>query len=174
MAGKAMSKVNDTTVENKLNKTTKTYGNNDPILCKSLVNGNLFITGARSGIPYTWADYNDVCEVEYQDIIYMIRSNDKAIFQPRIIILDEDIVAQNKNLTNLYDNLYSVGDLRDILALRPNEMKKAIESLPEGAKNSIKGIASSMIEDGFLDSVQKIKVIDDIFNTKLLFALAQD
>ena len=53
-------------------------------------------------------------------------------------------------------------------------MRKAIEELPEGAFESIKGVAASMIHSGQYDSVKKIKVLDEIFDTKLLLTLAQE
>ena len=46
-------------------------------------------------------------------------------------------------------------------------MKATIMKLPEGAKNSIKHIASQLISDGTLDSVKKIKTLDEIFDTEL-------
>ena len=40
--------------------------------------------------------------------------------------------------------------------------------LPEGAKESIKHMASAMISNGSLDSVKKIKILDEIFDTKFM------
>ena len=53
-------------------------------------------------------------------------------------------------------------------------MKSAIEQLPSGAKEAIKGIASTMINSHILDSVQKIKVLDEIFGTNMLLTLVQE
>ena len=52
--------------------------------------------------------------------------------------------------------------------LTPAQMKQAINNLPEGARNSIRSIASTEIAAGRLDSVQKIKTLDEIFDTKFM------
>lgn len=156
-------------------KKVKTFNQEDSIPCRSLVSGPLYITGIRSGIPYTWADYDDVQDVEYRDLIYMVRSTgDKNIYNPRIIIEDEDFIEQNKQLKGLYDSLYSTGDLRDIINLPVKQMTDAIKKLPSGARESFKGIVSTMIDAHQLDSVSKIKAIDEIFGTRLLLTLAQE
>lgn len=153
----------------------KTYDQQDLIPCRSMISGPLYITGSRSGILYTWADYNDVQDVEYRDLIYMVRSpQDKNIYSPRIVVEDDEFVDQNKNLKSLYDSLYTTGDLRDITKLPVKQMVDAVNKLPSGAKESFKGLVSTMIDAHQLDSVQKIKAIDDIFGTRLLLTLAQE
>ena len=77
----------------------KEFGQEDLILCRSMVSGQLFVDGVRSGLLYTFADYNDTCEIEYRDLIYLVRSyKDKTIYEPRIIIEDEDFIAENPKL----------------------------------------------------------------------------
>ena len=52
-------------------------------------------------------------------------------------------------------------------------MKSAIAELPNSARESLKGIAASMIMSGKYDSVKKITALDEIFETHLLLTLAQ-
>lgn len=152
--------------------STKKFKSNDLIPCRSMVCGGLYITGAKTKFPYSWADYGDVQDVEYQDLNHMVRSRkDKSIYTPRIIVEDEDFINQNAQLKEFYDSLYTTTDLREIIDLPVAKMKSVVEKLPEGAKNSLKGIVSTMIDDNRLDSVQKIKVLDEIFGTQMLLAL---
>ena len=46
-------------------------------------------------------------------------------------------------------------------------MREFIENLPQNLKENVKTIASTLIQDGELDSIKKVKVIDEIFGTKL-------
>jgi hypothetical protein len=65
--------------------------------------------------------------------------------------------------------MYALNDLKGVIAnLDAESMKATILTLPSGARDSIKGIASTMISTGELDSVSKIKVLDEIFDTKLM------
>lgn len=156
-------------------KKERVFNDTDLIPCRSIISGALYLTGMRSKIPYTWADYNDVQGVEYRDLIYMVRtSGNKFIYAPRIIIEDEDFISQNKVLETLYNSMYTTVDLREIVKLPVKSMVDEINKLPSGAKDAFKGIVSSMIYSHELDSVQKIKAIDELFGTKLLLTLAQE
>lgn len=173
MAAKSMTKTS--TNEEEVLVEKKKFSNSDVIPCRSVVNGGLYIEGPRSKIFYSWADYGDVIDIEYQDLIYMVRTRaNKDIYEPRIIIEDEDFVNQNKSLAELYESLYSTKDLREILNMPVAKMKQEIEKLPNGVKNAIKGLASTMIDSHQLDSVQKIKALDEIYGTQMLLTLVQE
>ena len=155
--------------------TKKEFGQEDLILCRSMVSGQLFVDGVRSGLLYTFADYNDTCEIEYRDLIYLVRSyKDKTIYEPRIIIEDEDFIAENPKLAELYESMYTKGDLMEIINLPISQMVDTINALPMGCKNALKGIAATMIDNGQLDSIQKIKALDEIFETNMLLTLVQE
>ena len=153
----------------------KEFGQEDLIICRSMVSGQLFVDGVRSGLLYTFADYNDTCEIEYRDLIYLVRSyKDKTIYEPRIIIEDEDFIAENPKLAELYESMYTKGDLMEIINLPISQMIDTINALPMGCKNALKGITATMIDNGQLDSIQKIKALDEIFGTNMLLTLVQE
>ena len=130
--------------------------------------GGIYMPGLKSNILYTWIDAGDVIEVEYQDLQAAIRSNNGYVMNPFFVIEDEELVAQFPQLKKIYNTLYSVGDLEDVITeLSPGDMKATILSLPKGAQDSIKHLASKMVSDGRLDSVRKIKVLDEIFDTEM-------
>lgn len=149
-------------------KEKKSYAPSDGIPCKSITNGGLYMPGLKSNILYSWVDAGDVIEVEYQDLQAAIRSNNGYVMNPFFVIEDEELVAQFPQLKKIYNTLYSVGDLEDVITeLSPGDMKATILSLPKGAQDSIKHLASKMVSDGRLDSVRKIKVLDEIFDTEM-------
>lgn len=151
------------------------YNPEDLIPCRSMVSGGLYIEGDRSKFTYSWADYGDVNDVEYRDLIYMVRTNgNKSIYEPRIIVEDEEFINQNPSLKKFYDSLYTTTDLIGILDLPENRMKEVVESLPIGCKNALKGIVSTMIDDNRLDSIGKIKTLDSIFGTNMLLTLVRE
>ena len=152
----------------------KKFEKEETISCKSITNGLLLVTGDKSEILYRWPDYGATEEVEYQDLVYMVRAKNPAVFKPRFIIENEAFIAEYPELDKLYNALYSVDDLKDVLKLPVLQMRKMItEQLPAGAVEAIKGLAASMIMNGSLDSTAKIKALDDIFGTHLLLTLAQ-
>lgn len=149
-------------------ESKRKFRESDPIECVSITSGTLGMIGIKSGINYRWAGRNDVTEVEYQDLVAAIRSGKKHITKPFFIIKDKDFLKEFPQVAKVYDSMFSINDLKDVFQLSAPQMKKTILSLPTGAQESIKHIASDMIARGSLDSVAKIKALDEIFETKFM------
>lgn len=159
------------TSDTRTEKKKKTYEPSDGIACRSITQGMLFMDGEKTNITYSWSDYGDVTDVEYRDLVAAIHSKSSYIYNPFIIIDDEDFIAEFPQLDKFYSDRYSMRDLKAILFLDVNKMVAEISNLPSGAKNSLKTIASTCIREGEIDSVRKIKAIDEVFGTQL-FILA--
>ncbi len=156
-------------------KKEKKFAADDAIPCRSITNGELLMVGDKTGMLYRWADYGDVTDVEYQDLIYATRSSRTSFVRyPRFIILDDDFVAQNKEIAKIYESLYEIGDLRNIINLPINKLEGAIAELPTGVRESLKGICATMINNGELDSMKKISKLDEIFDTEMLRTLVDE
>ena len=149
-------------------KTPRKFEAMDGVLCRSIVDGVLVMEGIKSKNFYKWADMNDVAEVEYQDLVSAVRSNTSYVFAPHFIIEDEDFLEQFPKVQEVYDSMYTTSDLKDILKLPVASMMKEIEALPNGSKDNLREIAGKMVLNGQLDSVQKIKALDDYYNTNFL------
>lgn len=154
-------------VEEQKAPTKREFKADDRIPCRSVTQGALFMEGLRTKQLYEWLSYGDTIDVEYQDLVAAIRSKSQFIYTPYFIIEDEDFIAENTQLDKFYNERYTVKELRDILNLDIHEMKEAIAELPEGAKNSLKSIAADCVKTGLVDSVRKIKALDEIFGTDL-------
>lgn len=150
----------------------KVFKDGDVVRVASVVAGRLVYVDDVTGNKYTWLSFGDVEEVEYSDLLRMIKKR-QILFKPSAIVLDKEVIEQNKVLSELYSSLYTPKEIREILQLEPNQLKSKLESLPENVKENVKNVASVMIGKGTLDSVAKIKVLDEVFGTKLLLKLAQ-
>lgn len=150
---------------------TKKFADTDLISCTSVTAGQFFFEGGRSKELYTFADAGDTLDIEYRDIMYAVRSKAAAVYKPRFVINDRDFLAQHKDIGAVYGTMYSTADLADMLKLSPSQLRRKAAALPDGAKETLKSIAAERIDNGSFDSVQRIKVLDEIFGTKLLFTL---
>lgn len=146
----------------------KKFAETDGILCRSVTPGGLYMIGKKTGMKYEWGEYGREYEVEYRDLVIAVRTHSDFVFAPYFIIEDEDFIAEFPIVQKFYDDSYNISDLNKILNKTTKEMVKAITALPPGAKNSFKSIASTKVNDGELDSIEKIKAIDEIFGTNLL------
>ena len=150
-------------------KKKKKFEQTDLVLCRSVTTGGLYMEGSKTKQIYQWSDYGDESEIEYRDLVAEIRTKSPFIFTPRFIIEDEDFIAEFPQLSQFYAQYLSVKDLREILELPVSQMARKISELPQGAKESIRTIASSMVASGAIDSVAKIKKLDEIFDTDMEF-----
>lgn len=148
-------------------KAKKEFKADDKIACRSVTQGALYMEGLRTKQLYEWLSYGDVIEVEYQDLKAAVQNKSQFIFNPYFIVEDDDFIAEFNQLGKFYDERYTVKELRGILDLDVRDMLDTIETLPDGAKQSLKSIASDAVKSGYLDSVKKIKALDELFGTDL-------
>lgn len=146
----------------------RVFDKEELIPCHSIMVGKTFMTGIKTGNTYVFESMGAETEIEYQDLVAAINVNSTFFFKPFIVVDDEDFINQSPKLKKYYDNMYSVDDLSQIFRLPVNRIVEELDRLPEGAKQSIKSLASEYIANGKLDSVKVIKTIDDYFGTQLM------
>ena len=148
-------------------KQPKKFAQDDMILCRSVTYGELLLTGPKSKLLYSWANYGDVTEIPFQDLQALRSTRSSYLFRPRFIIEDEDLVELwAKDLKDMYNNL--VDDDDDALFKLPlNQFKSKLKKAPRGVQQAVKNIAGEKILNGSLDSLAKIKAIDEILGTDL-------
>lgn len=156
------------TIATEAKPVVKKWVNDEGIRCRSVTSGPLYMSGIKSHILYIWSDEGDVTEVEYQDLVAAIRSNSAYVMKPYFVVEDVEFAQAYPQVKKIYDALYSIQDLRDVLNLPPAVMKSTILALPEGARETIKTLAAQMVTNGQLDSIKKISILDEIYDTKLL------
>lgn len=149
-------------------KKAKKFGEEDPVRCMSLFAGRLGMIGQKSGINYKWVGRGDEIDVEYRDLVAAYRMRKKQIMEPLFVVKDEDFLNEFPELKSIYSALYGINDLADILKYPPEQMKEIILSLPEGAKASLQNVVATEIQNGSIDSIQKIRMLDEIFDTQFM------
>jgi hypothetical protein len=148
-------------------KTVRKYAPDDMITCRSITFGELLLTGAKSRLLYSWANYGDTTEVEYQDLQALRSTRSSYLFKPRFVIEDEELVEQwGKDFVDMYNNVVNV-DVEDLFKLPVAQFKSKLKKAPRGIQQAVKNIAGEKILNGSLDSLAKIKAIDEILGTDL-------
>jgi len=148
-------------------KEKKTFNDSDMITCKSVRNGALYMKGRNSGSLYVWSSVDDEIGVSYRDLLSEVRARSSFVYLPMFIICDEDFVEQFPELKRFYEERYDAKALHKILALPVGSLKDAVLALPSNAQTELMQLACVQIGNGALDSLQKIKVLDEIFGTDL-------
>lgn len=153
-------------------KTSRKYEPDEQIPCRSITYGELLLTGPKSKLLYSWANYNDITYVDFQDLQALRSTRSSYLFRPRIVIEDEELVSQwGKDFQDMYNNIIDV-DVEDLFKLPIGKFKAALKKAPRGVQQAVKNIAGEKIMNGSLDSLAKIKAIDEILGTDLKLYLS--
>ena len=148
-------------------KAPRKYAPDDMIVCRSITFGELLLTGKKSKLLYSWANYGDTTEVEYQDLQALKSTRSSYLFKPRFVIEDEELVEQwGKDFNDMYKNIVDV-DVEDLFKLPAGQFKSKLKKAPKGVQQAVKNIAGEKIMNGTLDSLTKIKAIDEVLGTDL-------
>lgn len=148
-------------------KVARKFEPDDLIVCRSITFGELLLTGKKSKLLYSWANYGDSTEVEYQDLQALKSTRSSYLFKPRFIIEDEDLVEQwGKDFGDIYKNIEDI-DAEDLLKLPVAQLRSKLKKASKGVQLAVKNIAGDKILNGSLDSLAKIKAIDEILGTDL-------
>ena len=137
------------------------------ILCRSVRFGELRLIGPKTHMPYSWANEGDIREVEYQDLVSWRALHSRYLFDPMIIIEDEDIVEEWKaDLGELYESVQQI-DLKAMFKLPHRNFVAQLRQLPSSMRSTVQNMAYAMIQDGSLYDLRTIKAIDEILGTEL-------
>ena len=141
------------------------------ILCRSVRFGELRLIGPKTRMPYSWANEGDVREVEYQDLVSWRALHSRYLFDPMIIIEDEDLVEEWKaDLGDMYEQLQAI-DIKALFKLPYRQFVAQLKTLPAGMKTTVQNMAYSMIQDGTLYDLRIIKAIDETLGTELIMMI---
>lgn len=148
-------------------KPKKVFKETDGIECRSITQGGLYMEGAKSHMLYEWVEYGDITYVEFADLAAEVRMKSSYVFNPFFVVENEDFINEFPQLKKFYDEKYTVEDLEQIISYPVERMIEEINTLPKSARESIKVLAASSINEGTLDSVRKIKALDELLGTNL-------
>lgn len=145
------------------------FKKDDLIKVKSVFAGSCTLIGRRSGNIYVWEALGEIQYVEYQDLLAEITNRySQYIYEPLLLIEDEDVINKNPKLKDLYDTMIDVEDIEEsLLNDSVEDLRNILISLPSGLQETVKSIASTLMQDGDLYDVRKIRLLDDLYHTAL-------
>ena len=165
------------TEESAVKPEAKTFTPEAGIECVSVTAGELILIGKKTNNVYRWANYGDTTTVEFQDLRVEARNaKSRPLYDPLIMIENEDVLAlpEFETVAESYKNAISIEEIDQFFDLPLQQFGAKLRTLPKGIKNTIKSIARDKLDAGELDSIQKIKAIDQILGTELYTLLASE
>lgn len=154
-------------------KAPKKYAPSDLIECRSVTGGQLIMVGPKTKFQYQWEDYNDITEVEYQDLLALQSRKSGFLVKPRFIIEDEELVEQwGVMLKPIYDKIITQ-DIESFFNLPLNKFKAQLKVMPEGLQDAIKTKVVQMINNDEIHDIRKVREIDAAWGTDFVAMFVQ-
>lgn len=156
--------VEEEPIKKEIVKEKKVFTDSDYILCRSVCYGGLNVT-SQSGNLYEFKDYGYDCEINYRDLVSLIRKGSDHVFLPRFVILDEDLLEDFPTVKRVYEKMYTRNDLLDILRMPVHQMEMEIRELPDTTRSVLEQMVATEIANGNLDSISKVRKLSEIFDS---------
>ena len=152
-----------TTVEDNVERTPRKYEPTDMIMCHSVFPGQYYFSGPKTKVVYPFMASGDETPVEYQDLQSAMMAKKKSIMAPCIVIDDEELLEDPrwKQVKNVYDTMFAIGDVDKLLSKPFATFKKEFEILPIGAKRKVMMEISTRVREGSFSEMNKIRLVDE-------------
>lgn len=152
------------------NTKTEVRDLHELVPCRSVVVGKLVYKSPKSfGYTVTWNNFGDVEYLELGELIAMRNAYPRFFSEPWIIIDDVDIIKY-LNVEKYYKNIIDVDNIEAVFKQPVDKFIDTLQKVPRGLKHLITHKAIELIKEGKLDSLAKIKAIEQTFNVDLSIA----
>ncbi|MCX8010926.1 MAG: hypothetical protein N3A61_07225, partial [Ignavibacteria bacterium] len=139
---------------------------NQMIKCRSVVTGGLTYISPKTQLMVRWNDFGDIEYVPFSELITMNSSKRQFLFEPWLIVEDEDVVS-HFSLNRIYEKMIDVENLNELFNQPMNEIKQKLQIIPSGIKELITSKASEMVQTGALVDIRIIKLLESELKTDL-------
>lgn len=141
----------------------------DLIPCTSVTVGELICIGPRTGQRYNAFGYGDKLYVEYQDLLALKMKHSSYLYMPYFTIEDEELLSDPawKDVQDISTKVYMTDDLNKFFSLSVSQMRSILNNSPNGFKAAVRVMAMTKLDSGELDSINRIKMLDEILGTDL-------
>ena len=168
----------NTTVETaKKTKERLVMKDNDEVVVRSNVFGELIYINDRNGDQIIWENCGEEQVLSVRDIRDMKAKQHSFFKEGWISITDSpDVDFEEYTMKEVYDalqigryyndNLVSF-NIDDIFVMSEDALRKKISTMSEGIKRSIVVRANEKIIDGSLDSLKKVKLLEEVLGCEL-------
>ncbi|MGD7047080.1 hypothetical protein FZC83_02355 [Rossellomorea marisflavi] len=139
----------------------------DVVACRNLTSGRLVYISKKTGFESVWSEYGDVEYLPVSELLTMKSSQPKFLKDPWMFIDDEE-VADYLGLTKLYETIIPVDDVEDFFEMSANEARQILPKLPKGTKTLLSERARQGIQNGSLNNLQLIKLLEQELQIDLI------
>jgi hypothetical protein len=139
---------------------------NELIPVMNITNGSLVYQSRKTGMEVKFESYGDIEYLEVGELLTMRSGQRRFLDEPWILIMDNEVVNY-LGLDKLYKKLENPQNIDNIFNFENEAFEHIVKSSPRGYAQLIISRAKVKIKEGTLDSISKIKILEDRFNVEL-------
>lgn len=147
-------------------KEVRKFQPGDMILCRCVRPNKVIFHSSKTDTRYEFGGYGDVNEVDYSDLLKLKSSRSPILYQPKILIEDEELRDLWKKdfgeIIDEYDGVYNTEELFD---RSPDDFERFLRNASNSIKELVKVSASNLINEEKLTDLRIIRIVDDILGT---------
>lgn len=174
-----MTKIEEKTQSTVADKKKLKLNDNVSILVASNIFGELIYVNHKTGDKYTWENMGDVQSLYVSDIRAMKSNQRKFLEENWIVIIgiaDTSEEYENVDLAEIYEalqisNYYKEflcpSNLNDVFNWSVDEIRNKVSKMPTSTKETIAIRANELIKAGIIDSISKVKVLEEVIGCEL-------
>lgn len=147
-------------VKETVRKQKKKLNRDDLIVVMNNTAGRLAHGSRKTGQEWLFTEYGQTDEMELSELVTLNNSSPAMLREPWLLILDDEAV-EYLGLKKLYENVLTEDEMEEFFNSDLEQMEKLLDKLPKGMKELIAGLAKKKVEDNTLDSISKIKLIEE-------------
>lgn len=162
-----MEKIKEDEQKNKV-KTDADYRPDEMIPCHSIFPGVVHFYGIHTHMTYKFVGSGDRRNIEYQDLKAAMLEGYPSIFNPDIIIEDENLINDEhwSEVKNVYSNMFDERDITKLMNLPTGDFETALSQVPPVVQKIIIERYATQIENGTFNDLSKAKIIDKVCGTR--------
>lgn len=138
----------------------------DMVQVMSGIHGELIHRSQKSGRMWKFSKFGQIDRMPFIELMTIYNNNPKTLEECFIVILN-DKVAKNFNLSEIYKNIVSPNNLDELFKKDVKDLESIVENLPESFKTVFVIRAKELYEQGKLDSMSLINFIQNKFDISL-------
>jgi len=129
--------------------------------------GMLVYVSKRSGETFVWDNFGDEQEISLREL-KNAKNASKGFFANNWFMFDDDWVVDYLGVRQFYKNSVSVDAIDSMFDKSIEELEKILDNIPNGQKRTIAYRARTLIENGKIDSLKTITLLEKKLGIQLI------
>jgi hypothetical protein len=126
---------------------------------RNITNGSLTYVSKKTGAEIHWSDFGAEEYIDVAELLTM-KSGQPRFFNEPWVMIDDENVIEYLGLRQLYDRIVNPDNIEEFFYLSVEDIADKLKKAPHGTKELVASKAREMVENGTLDSVRIVRVLE--------------